>query len=78
MRGSARTRSSDGPGLDAGRTYQLWGLVGQDLVSLGVLGADPDIVTFRADGVSLLAVTAETAGGVVRSEQEPVVSGRLA
>jgi anti-sigma factor RsiW len=66
------------PRLDPNRTYQLWGKVGDDLVSLGVLGADPDVVPFRADGVTLLAVTEETAGGVVRSSQDAVVSGPLA
>jgi voltage-gated potassium channel Kch len=75
--GSGYLGAASLPPLDAGRTYQLWGKVGDELVSLAVLGADPDVVPFRADGVTLLAVTAERAGGVVRSDRDPVVSGQL-
>jgi anti-sigma factor RsiW len=65
------------PRLADGRTYQLWGKVGNDLVSLGVLGADPTIVAFRAGSVTLLAITDETAGGVVRTSNAPLVTGLL-
>jgi hypothetical protein len=76
--GAGYLRAASLPRLDAGRTYQLWGKVGDELVSLGVLGADPGIVPFRADEVTLLAVTEETAGGVVRSTHAPVVTGVVA
>jgi anti-sigma factor RsiW len=63
------------PQLTADRTYQLWGVVGQDKVSLGVLGAHPMIAPFRAAApLAALAVTDEQAGGVVTSNQQPVVS----
>lgn len=66
------------PPLGAGRTYQLWGLVGEQTVSLGVLGADPQVRAFAAAGdVAVLAVTAETAGGVVSPTSPPVVRGFL-
>jgi hypothetical protein len=65
------------PGLANDRTYQLWGDTGRtSLVSLGVLGADPTTVAFQAGGdVSLLAITAEEAGGVSSSKNPPVMSG---
>ena len=66
------------PALAPGRTYQLWGLAGEDLVSVAVLGHDPGVVSFDVAGYSLLAITEEVAPGVVRSENEPVAAGRLA
>ena len=66
------------PELAGDRTYQLWGQVGDELVSLGVLGGSPEVAAFQADGdVAALAVTEEVAGGVVRSEQSPTVAGRF-
>ena len=66
--------------LSSGQTYQLWGIVGNQQISYGVLGSSPGPVTaFRASsGVQALAVTAEVAGGVVSSTHLPVVFGRLA
>jgi anti-sigma factor RsiW len=75
--GAGYLLASSLPRLSAGRTYQLWGRVGADRVSLGVLGAHPELVPFRADRVSFLAVTDETAGGVVRSSRAPVVKGQV-
>ena len=64
--------------LGADRTYQLWAVVDDRVISAGVLGSDPDVVAFRAPaGAAALAVTAEIAGGVVRSEQTPVASGEV-
>lgn len=66
------------PELSDDRTYQLWGQVGDQLVSLGVLGAAPDVVAFRAAGeVSALAITEEVAGGVERSRNPATVAGRF-
>ena len=62
------------PPLDAGRTYQLWGATGSELVSLGVLGADPGVVSFAADGYEGFAITEEDAPGVVAPTSEPLVS----
>lgn len=67
------------PELPDEQTYQLWGLVGDRTVSLGVLGTDPDVSAFSASAdVSVLAVTAERAGGVATTTKQPVVRGFLA
>jgi hypothetical protein len=66
------------PTLEGGRTYQLWGASGDDLVSVAVMGRNPDVIVFDATGYSALAITEERAPGVVRSENPPVASGELA
>ena len=66
--------------LPAGRTYQLWGVVGGRAISLGLLGPHPGIVPFSAAGtapVTGFAVTDEVAGGVVRSANRPVAVGSV-
>jgi anti-sigma factor RsiW len=76
--GGAWLEARDLPALDAGHTYQLWGLRDGTPVSLGLLGRDPMIVTFRADGpFGALAVTAEAAGGATAPTTTPVVSGEI-
>jgi hypothetical protein len=66
--------------LPKSQTYQLWGVVGQRTISLGLLGSDPSIVSFSAAGsvpVRAFAITAEHAGGVVQSSNQPVVAGEV-
>ena len=65
--------------LPASQTYQLWGVVGAQRVSYGVLGSQlPAFMAFRASsGVQYLAVTTEPAGGVVVSREAPVVVGAV-
>ena len=64
------------PALDASRTYQLWGQINGQLISLGVLGSHPGTETFTVSGqVTLLAITNETQGGVTVSKQPVVVAG---
>jgi hypothetical protein len=67
------------PGLDPSQTYQLWGISGDTVLSLGVLGSDPDeVVPFRAGGpVEVLAITEELVPGVVSSANEPRLVGAL-
>lgn len=68
------------PELPEGRTYQLWGDIGNgELISLGVLGGEPrEIFTFTANArLAGLAITDETAPGVVTSAQPAVVAGEL-
>ncbi len=69
------------PTLEQDQTYQLWGKVGDQVVSLGLLGNHPTTVPFRVDpgaAIAVFAVTAERAGGVVQSMHVPVaVSGTL-
>lgn len=71
-------RASALPALEDGRVYQLWGGAGDRLISLGVLGPDPRIVTFRAHDYSLFAITNEEAPGVVVTANPPVVAGTTA
>jgi hypothetical protein len=66
------------PDLQAGRTYQLWGGAGDQLVSLGVLGNAPRIVSFMAEPYELLAITEEESPGVVTSRNAPVAAGSTA
>lgn len=67
--------------LPKDRTYQLWGVVGGRTISLGLMGSTPTVVPFMVDGnatVSAFAITAEHAGGVVHSTNQPVVAGEVA
>lgn len=66
------------PALGPARTYQLWAVVGDSKISVGVLGPDPGPSGFKAAGdVSALAITQEQAGGVVASNQTPIAVGQL-
>jgi anti-sigma factor RsiW len=81
--------TSSGSGfVEAGRlaaltdrqTYQLWGVVGQHTISLGLLGPHPSVVAFSVAGsvpVSAFAITAEHSGGVIQSTHQPVVAGEV-
>ena len=65
------------PRLEGDRTYQLWGVIGDTVVSLGILGSEPDLVPFESSTpLTALAITNETAP-VVASMQPPVVKGAL-
>lgn len=75
--GHAWLMASALPALPEGRTYQLWGAVGEELVSIAVLGRDPGVISFDYVGYAVLAITEEAAPGVVRSVNDPVVAGRL-
>lgn len=65
--------------LPATDTYQLWGIVGTQTISYGLVGATPpSVVPFRTEGdLVALAVTAEVSGGVVQSTHKPLAVGRL-
>lgn len=57
---------ADLPQLPRDRTYQLWGVVGDDVISIGILGPSPEIATFTARvDLAALAITIEEEGGVV-------------
>ena len=67
------------PPLPGDRTYQLWGKVGDQLISLGLLGPEPGLTVFAAEGdVELLAITEEVRAGVPQSNNPAVVAGALA
>jgi len=57
----------DLPTLPDDQTYQLWGVVDDgQVISLGILGPNPEIETFTVEGaVSALAITIERAPGVI-------------
>jgi hypothetical protein len=66
--------------LPADRTYQLWAVVGDRTISLGLLGSRPGIVPFSVAGsapVTEFAITSEVAGGVVVSHNAPIAVGAL-
>jgi hypothetical protein len=66
----------DLPELDD-RIYQLWGVSGDQVVSLGSLGGDPTVVAFHGEpDMSGLAITAEDAP-VEQSSNPAVVAGTL-
>jgi len=68
------------PALPGGKTYQLWGIVGSQPVSLGVLGPDPNEATFTMAGArrpSSLALTAEPAGGTGAPTGPILAMGRV-
>jgi len=56
--------------LDDSRTYQLWAIQDGVVISAGILGPDPNTVSFQVDFDRLdgLVITVERAGGVVSSE----------
>ncbi len=66
------------PALAAGRTYQLWGFVHGQPVSLGLLTRHPTYETFTVDPsapVSSYAVTDEASGGSPRPTAAPLAVG---
>ena len=67
------------PALDESQTYQLWGLRGDEAISLGVLGRRPGVVAFHLDeGIDALAVTAEVSPGVPQSANPALLFGSFA
>ena len=81
--GTGYLMENDLPPLTRTHTYQMWAITGDPLrptyVSLGILGRDPDVSAFRADGPVLgFAVTVEEMPGVTAPHLVPVVEGRFA
>jgi hypothetical protein len=72
--GTGYLRATSLPELPAGLTYQLWGIAGDEAVSLGVLGGEPGVVTFAADGYDGFAVTEEAVPGAPAPTRQPLVS----
>ncbi len=66
------------PALPAGETYQLWSATDGEMVSLGMLGADPRMSLVSIDAsVTELAITREPARGSVAPTSGPMATGRL-
>ncbi len=75
--GSAFLVNKELPALPASQTYQLWGRTNGQLISLGVLGNEPRTVAFTVRPSTVYhayVVTAERAGGVVRTAHHPVAT----
>jgi anti-sigma factor RsiW len=73
--GSSYALNTHLPRLAADRTYQLWGFVRGQAVSLGLLGSHPSYVAFSVDPsapVSSFAVTDEASGGAAHPTRAPV------
>lgn len=62
--------------LDPSHTYQLWAVLDGEVISAGLLGADPGVVPFHIDPARLdgLVITQESAGGVAVSAQPPTAA----
>jgi anti-sigma-K factor RskA len=72
--------SSRLPALRSGSTYQLWGIVGNQPISLGLLGPAPRNATFTMAGSvqpMRLSITAEPAGGSVAPTGSIVATGTV-
>ncbi|MEJ7583981.1 MAG: anti-sigma factor [Acidimicrobiales bacterium] len=66
------------PRLPEDRTYQLWGTVGAETISLGTFAGGVGVVPFRVDpSVDRLAVTRERAGGVPVAENPLLLTGDI-
>jgi anti-sigma-K factor RskA len=66
------------PTLPAGETYQLWGVVQGQPISLGLLGQKPHMVTYTLAGSirpSKLGITIEPAGGSAVPTKSMLASG---
>jgi anti-sigma factor RsiW len=64
--------------LPPGRTYQLWGQINGQMISLGLLGSHPAVTAFSINPkapVSSFAITAERSGGALQPTSTPVVQG---
>jgi anti-sigma-K factor RskA len=70
--------ASDLPRLEEGRTYQLWGDMGDRRVSLGPLGSDPHVAPFEvSEQLVGVAITEEAEPGVIVSDQPVLAHGLL-
>lgn len=76
--GEAFLRKSSVAPLPPDRTYQMWAVVGEEVVSVGVMGNNPKDGEMRIpEGATVLALTDEVAGGVAVSQQDPVATATL-
>jgi anti-sigma factor RsiW len=78
--GTGFVEASSLKALPRDKTYQLWGVVGNQTISLGLMGSTPRVVPFSVDAnatVTAFAITAEQAGGVATTTNQPVVAGEV-
>lgn len=72
--------SSTLPTLSSKESYQLWGIIGGQPISIGLMGRSPSQVTFTASGLanpSVLAVTVEPTSGSPAPTSPVVASGTV-
>lgn len=63
------------PVLDPGSTYQLWSVIGDEIVSVAVFGPSIGSTPLRLDGdPAVLALTIEPTGGVAVSSATPTAT----
>jgi anti-sigma factor RsiW len=78
--GQGYLSDSDLPALSSKETYQLWGVVDGQTISLGLLGRSPHLVTFTLAGspkASRLGITAEPASGSLVPSGAMLASGTV-
>ncbi|MCU0309523.1 MAG: anti-sigma factor [Acidimicrobiales bacterium] len=77
--GAGFVLGTDLPPLLDDRTYQLWGIQGDRVISLGVLGSAPTVSAISTGGVGFTtyALTEEDPGGVPQSSNDPVALGTV-
>ena len=80
--GTGYVRSEHLAPLSPGETYQLWAVVahgsGQEAISAGVLGREPNAAAFHVAGAPVaFAITVEQAPGVVTSTNTPIAIGKV-
>ncbi len=71
---------SDLPSLSTKETYQLWGVIGGQPISIGILGRNPGHVTFTFAGSpspAQLGINVEPAGGSVVPSSPMLVEGTI-
>lgn len=75
--GEAMLISERLPALGSDKTYQLWGVQGKTVLSLGVLGPNPTTSSFAANGKwDAFVLTEELAPGVPSSSQPALAVGK--
>lgn len=68
------------PQLPSRETYQLWGVIDGQTISLGLLGTHPRVAAFslaRRQLPSTLGITVESAGGSVLPSKSMLATGRV-
>lgn len=67
------------PALPDGETYQVWSAVDGTMVSLGMIGSNPQMALVPIDAaVTELALTREPVAGSVVPTSDPMATGKLA
>ena len=74
--GTSYVFASDLAPLGSNRTYQLWGAINGQTISLRILGPKPGVSAFTHDAgvrVRAFSITADEGGGVSQTTHLPMV-----